>query len=280
VFDTRLRLLSRANSLLIPPARIAAGAASSFRGFEATLGAEVGERCPCGTIQGSAVRSKLRTMTRAVPTLLERIPLDDAAHMRAGGRVRMQTSLLVTADGYLFEPAAQQCALAGFEAFDIRDIGHREQFRQAAQHGHVLVQIFADAFRDGPRRIVGFCPRVIAIEDETRNRKRRDDAVGDSLTGIAGCDVTMLVASVPADEADIVCGFHDLAGPAMGDLAHFRKTCACPGFQRREPRVPVISLTRFVVFASDNDDVLMFGLRLPRCIVAAKAYVRYGACFV
>jgi hypothetical protein len=53
----------------------------------------------------------------------------------------------------------------------------------------------------------------------------------------------------------------------MGDLAHFRKTFACLGFQRREPRVPVVSLTRFVVFAPDNDDVLMFGMRLQANIV-------------
>ncbi len=53
----------------------------------------------------------------------------------------------------------------------------------------------------------------------------------------------------------------------MGDLAHFRKTFACPGFERRKSRIPVVSLTRFVVLASDNDDVLMFGMRLQANIV-------------
>jgi hypothetical protein len=53
----------------------------------------------------------------------------------------------------------------------------------------------------------------------------------------------------------------------MGDLAHFRKTFAYPGFERRKSRIPVVSLTRFVIFAADNNDVLMFGMRLQANIV-------------
>ena len=77
----------------------------------------------------------------------------------------MQAALLVTADRYLFEPAAQQCALARFEAFDTGDIAHREVFRKTSECGHVLAQIFADIFRNHPRRIISFCPRAIAIEE-------------------------------------------------------------------------------------------------------------------
>src|SRR5262249_19928057 len=80
----------------------------SFRGFEATrLVPELSERGHCGAIQGSTGWCELGTMARTIPALFERIPVDDTAHMRAARRVCMQMSLLITADGDLFQPAAE-----------------------------------------------------------------------------------------------------------------------------------------------------------------------------
>src|SRR5687767_15742131 len=53
-------------------------------------------------------------MTRAIPALLEGIPMNDAAHMGAACRANVQFSFLVAAHGQFCETAAQNTALASF----------------------------------------------------------------------------------------------------------------------------------------------------------------------
>src|SRR4051812_15755778 len=56
---------------------------------------DLGKRRYCRPIESRAIGCELGSVTRAIPALLERIPVHDAAEMRAAGGVQMQLFFLV-----------------------------------------------------------------------------------------------------------------------------------------------------------------------------------------
>src|SRR4051794_38630384 len=56
---------------------------------------DVGKRRYRGPIERGTIGCELRSVARAIPALLQRVPVHDAAQMRATGRMQMQLSFLV-----------------------------------------------------------------------------------------------------------------------------------------------------------------------------------------
>ena len=101
------------------------------------------ERRDGGRVKHRAVWRELRAVAGAVPALLGRIPLHDAAQMRAYGGAAMQLAVEIAADRDLALALADDPTLAGTE------LGSRIQFGRQDVLGQVLDQrdVFAEEFR-------------------------------------------------------------------------------------------------------------------------------------
>jgi hypothetical protein len=75
---------------------------------------------------------------------------------------------------------------------------------------------------------------------------------------VAGGDVDVfLVHRVVADVREAIDGFHALTGPAKLDLAHHLESLARPLFQVVPATIRVVVMARLVVFAADDQDVVV-----------------------
>src|SRR4051812_20121799 len=79
---------------------------------------DLSKRGYCRPIKRGAIRCELRSVTRAIPALLQRVPVHDAAEMSAAGGMQMQLSFPVPACGVLLQSATHQTTLTGPQPLD------------------------------------------------------------------------------------------------------------------------------------------------------------------
>src|SRR5436305_6364896 len=125
-------------------------------------------------------------MTRTVPTLLERIPVHNAAHMAANGGTHMQLPILIAAGCNLLEPAAIETAFTRAQLLDRGDLPAGEIFGHATQRRGVLAQEVAEILGYDATGDVGFLPSALAIDNQAGNHHRAKHAVGHALPRAAG----------------------------------------------------------------------------------------------
>src|SRR3954452_21196838 len=94
------------------------GQQALFRGLVMRRLLNLGKRRYCRPIKRGAIRCELRSVTRAIPALLQRVPVDDAAEMSAAGGMQMQLSFPVPACGDLLQSATHQTTLTGPQPLD------------------------------------------------------------------------------------------------------------------------------------------------------------------
>src|SRR5215218_5811551 len=87
------------------------GQPALFRGLVLRRLPDLGKRGYGRPIERGAMGCELRSVTRAIPALLQRVPVHDAAEMRATGGMQMQLSFLVPACGDLLQSATHQATL-------------------------------------------------------------------------------------------------------------------------------------------------------------------------
>ena len=119
----------------------------------------------------------------------------------------------------------------GFELIHGFELAGRNVLGEILDRGHVLGDEVLDGGTAHARRIVKLFPRAAASVMSARDEEARNHAVGDALTGIAGCHEDVLAAGIAADEAGVVDRVHDLARPAMRFAAELRHEPPDPGLQ-------------------------------------------------
>src|SRR5215218_3229069 len=228
------------------------GQQALFRGLVMRRLLDLGKRGYCRPIERGAIRCELRSVTRAIPALLQRVPVHDAAEMRAAGGMQMQLSLPVPACSDLLQSATHQTTLTGPQPLDGSDFVRGKVLCEIFQRRDVLADVLAEVLLDLPCRRIDIFPSAGADRDQVRDQDAGDEAVGDALSGIAADNEDMLLVRRPPDETDEIDWLQHLSRPAMGDRAHVRQSFARPLLQCCEAFLAVISLSRLVVFATDD----------------------------
>src|SRR5215207_3865115 len=149
---------------------------------------DLGKRGYCRSIESGAIGCELRSVTRAIPALLQRIPVHDAAEMRAAGGMQMQLSYLVPACSDLLQSATHQATLPRPQPLDGSDFVHRKVLREIFQRRDVLADVLTAVLVDLTCRRIDILPCTGADRDQVRDQDAGDEAVSDALSGIATDD--------------------------------------------------------------------------------------------
>src|SRR5215211_5435823 len=113
---------------------------------------DLGKRGYCRPIERGVIRCELRSVTGAIPALLQRVPVHDAAEMRAAGGMQMQLSLLVPACSDLLQSATHQATLPRPQPIDGSDFVRRKVLREIFQWRDVLADVLTEVLLDLPCR--------------------------------------------------------------------------------------------------------------------------------
>src|SRR5206468_1465969 len=93
---------------------------------------DFGQRLYCGTVEHLSIGRELGPMTGAVPAFFERVPMNDAGHVRAARRSARDRSVVRLVAGELERTLAQDCALT------CRDLVNRTDLRWTDILGQIL----------------------------------------------------------------------------------------------------------------------------------------------
>src|SRR5215207_820020 len=99
-----------------------------------------GQRADSGGVERRAVDGEVRSVTGAVPTRLERIPVQVAADMRAGCGAGVQLAGSIAVGGDLADTLPDDGAVSGLQLADIGEFARREVFGKVLYGGHVLAE--------------------------------------------------------------------------------------------------------------------------------------------
>src|SRR6187455_1580060 len=100
-----------------------------------------------GTVHDVPVGPKARTVTRAIPGLLERIPADDASQVGADGGALMKGTSGVTENGDLLQSPSQDGTVTRGNLRDVRHFTRRHQVGVLRRD----IEIFAREFLERPQ---------------------------------------------------------------------------------------------------------------------------------
>src|SRR3954451_11644738 len=175
----------------------------------------------------------MRAVAGTVPALLERVPLHDAAGMRACGRALAGLAGFVAIDGELAQALTQDRAFAEGDLLDRADLARRQLGGKLADRLGILGDELLDGAAHGALRVVRRPVGHLASEDQPADDEARGNRVGKALPGIAGRHVDVSPGRAAADEGRVVDRLHDLSGPAVLDLAEARAQRARPALEPR-----------------------------------------------
>src|SRR3954453_9216532 len=132
------------------------------------------------------------TVAGAVPTFLERIPVDHAPHMGARCRTPDDNSILALIAGHLDRSGPHNCSLAWCNLVDRADLGWTDMLGQMSDRLDLAVHKLRERWSAGERfssRIEHRCIPAVLTDDERQDRKAAGHSVGNPLTGIAGMNI-------------------------------------------------------------------------------------------
>src|SRR4051812_46436912 len=211
-----------------------------------------------GPVDDFAVRIESRAVAGAVPGLLRTVPADDAVQMGADRRPLVDATVVVAVHRDLASTATDDRALAGLDRIDGRRFAASEVVLVLLGDVGVFLDVLRSRAQSNACRIIQLCPLVLAALNELVENDSGDGTVGHAVAGVSGSDPDVLIAArVLADVSHVVDGLHYLAGPAVVDALNHRKALACPLLEVREARLGVLGLTRLVIFAADDEDVVV-----------------------
>src|SRR5204862_6376595 len=129
----------------------------------------------------------------AVPGVLARVPLHDAAQMRTRGVALVQRAVRIAVYGELVEAPAHDGAAVARDLVDRLDVAAGQPI--AVLRGHV--EVFPDQLARGldrhARGRIELLPRVLAGEDQVAKQHPGDGAVRQAHARIAGGDDDVVV---------------------------------------------------------------------------------------
>src|SRR3954470_21999158 len=209
----------------------------------------------------------MRAVAGAVPALLERVPLHDAAGMGACGGALAGLAGFVAIDGELAQALAQDRAFAERDLLDRADLARRQLGSELGYGIDVLRDELLDGAAHGALRVVRRPVGHLASEDQPADDEARGNRVGKALPGIAGRHVDVSPGRAAADEGRVVDRLHDLTGPAVLELAEGRGQRPRPALDARQARLRGVGLARLAVLAAGDQPVRAILGRLQADVV-------------
>src|SRR5215210_3260508 len=170
----------------------------------------------------------------------------------------MNAAGIIAVDRDLSSSGAKHCSLAGLDLLEVAGVARGEPVLVLFADVQVLLQIFRRSAELDARRIVELGPLVLATLDQLVEDNAGNRAVCHSVPGVSGRDVDMLIAArISPDVGHVVDWLHHLTRPPiLHGLDHW-KALAGPLFEALETLFSICCLTRFVVLATDDQDVVI-----------------------
>src|SRR5215211_5835662 len=114
-------------------------------------------------VENRTVGCEMRPMARAVPALLERIPVNDAANMRAACGAHVELSFAIATYRQFGEAAAQNAALAAFTGSGGFELAGPDVFGEILHGGHVFLDEMAKCVHSLTAGVVKLLPRARSL---------------------------------------------------------------------------------------------------------------------
>src|SRR5689334_9778129 len=108
---------------------------------------------------------------------------------------------------------------------------------------------------------------MFAFLDQACEEQCRGDAMGDSLTGVAGREVDPLALRAEPDECRIVGRVEALAGPAIANAPHLGKALAPPLLQGLESRLAIVDFAGAMVRAANQKQLAVRKWVQPHVVI-------------